>query len=406
MTLIALLTMSAAANAMSYEQARNEALFLTDKMAYELDLTDEQYEAAYEINLDYLMGVTSPDDVYGVYWERRNLDMSYILYSWQWEAFRAASYFFRPLYWNAGRWHFGIYARYTVRDYFYFGRPHFYVSYRGGHAWHVNGGHSYYYGRRDHFRPAINNHHQHYGMRQRFDNHDYRPGSSTRVTAGHRDGNRGYGLHNDRGNNRNRGGFGNGNNRGGFGNGNNRGGFGNGNNNRGTLGNDRPTTGRNFNDNRPSTTTTRPLTTMPDRPSTTTTRPTTTMPDRPSTTTTRPTTTLPDRPSTTTSTPSTPSRHFGSGSTTTTRPSTTTTMPSRPTTMPSRPTTTTSRPSTPSRSFGSSSSSSSTRSSATPSRSFGGSSHSSSSASHSSSSSSRSSSSSSGSRSHFGGSRH
>ena len=46
------------ANAMSYEQARNEALFLTDKMAYELNLTDEQYEAAYEINLDYLMGVT------------------------------------------------------------------------------------------------------------------------------------------------------------------------------------------------------------------------------------------------------------------------------------------------------------------------------------------------------------
>ena len=164
MTLIALLTMSAAANAMSYEQACNEALFLTDKMAYELDLTDEQYEAAYEINLDYLMGVTSPDDVYGIYWERRNLDMSYILYSWQWEAFRAATYFFRPLYWNAGRWHFGIYARYTVRDYLYFGRPHFYVSYRGGHAWHANGGHSYYYGRREHFRPAVNDRYQHYGI--------------------------------------------------------------------------------------------------------------------------------------------------------------------------------------------------------------------------------------------------
>ena len=221
MTLIALLTMSAAANAMSYEQARNEALFLTDKMAYELDLTDEQYEAAYEINLDYLMGVTSPDDVYGLYWERRNLDMSYILYQWQWDAFCAASYFFRPLYWTAGRWHFGIYARYTVRDYFYFGRPHFYVSYRGGHAWHLNGGHSYYYGRRDHFRPALGNNRQHFGMRQRFDrnnggyrnhqpmgrdngrthmgsnrgedrnrmgsNRGDRPGSSTRVTAGQRD---------------------------------------------------------------------------------------------------------------------------------------------------------------------------------------------------------------------------
>ena len=37
---------------MSYEKARENALFLTDKMAYELDLTEEQYEAAYEVNLD------------------------------------------------------------------------------------------------------------------------------------------------------------------------------------------------------------------------------------------------------------------------------------------------------------------------------------------------------------------
>ena len=39
------------ASAMSYEQARQQALFLTDKMAYELNLTDDQYEAAYEVNL-------------------------------------------------------------------------------------------------------------------------------------------------------------------------------------------------------------------------------------------------------------------------------------------------------------------------------------------------------------------
>ncbi len=52
-----MLTATMTASAMSYEQARNDALFLTDKMTYELNLTDEQYEAAYEINLDYLMGV-------------------------------------------------------------------------------------------------------------------------------------------------------------------------------------------------------------------------------------------------------------------------------------------------------------------------------------------------------------
>ena len=141
--LLGMLTIAASGKAMSYEQARNEALFLTDKMAYELNLTDEQYEAAYEINLDYLMGVTSYDDVYGDYWERRNRDLSYILLDAQWQAYIAASYFYRPLYWDAGYWHFGIYARYPHRDYFFFGRPAFYATYRGAHAWHLHGTHGY-----------------------------------------------------------------------------------------------------------------------------------------------------------------------------------------------------------------------------------------------------------------------
>ena len=171
MTLVALLTIAATGKAMSYEQARNEALFLTDKMAYELNLTDEQYEAAYEINLDYLMGVNSYDDVYSTYWERRNLDMSYILLDWQWQAFINASYFYRPLYWDGGYWHFGIYARYPHRDYFFFGRPVFYASYRGGHAWHYVGGHGYYHSRRDHYRPAGRSH---FGMLDRWNRGDYR----------------------------------------------------------------------------------------------------------------------------------------------------------------------------------------------------------------------------------------
>ena len=171
MTLVAMLTIAATGKAMSYEQARNEALFLTDKMAYELNLTDEQYEAAYEINLDYLMGVTSYDDVYSTYWERRNLDMSYILLDWQWQAFINATYFYRPLYWEGGYWHFGIYARYPHRDYFFFGRPVFYASYRGGHAWHHVGGHGYYHSHRDHYRPSG---HSHFGMLDRWNRGDYR----------------------------------------------------------------------------------------------------------------------------------------------------------------------------------------------------------------------------------------
>ena len=184
--LVSMLTIAVSANAMSYERARNEALFLTDKMAYELNLTDAQYEAAYEINLDYLMGVSSRYDVFGTCWERRNIDLEYILYRWQWDLYRAATYFYRPLYWNAGYWHFRIYTHYPHRDYFYFGRPHFYASYRGGHSWRHNGGRSYYEGRHDHYRP----HHsreQHVGMRTNWDRGDYRVtthnSSSTRHSA-------------------------------------------------------------------------------------------------------------------------------------------------------------------------------------------------------------------------------
>lgn len=148
LALVAMVTMTfTTASAMSYEQARQQALFLTDKMAYELNLTDDQYEAAYETNLDYLMSVNTVDDLYGIYWRQRNMDLSYILLDWQYRTFINASYFYRPLYWDAGYWHFGIYARYPHRDYFYFGRPHCYVSYRGGHSWRMNGGRSWYHGR-------------------------------------------------------------------------------------------------------------------------------------------------------------------------------------------------------------------------------------------------------------------
>ena len=184
--LTALLTFSVTTNAMSYEQARQQALFLTDKMAYELNLTEEQYEAAYEINLDYLMSVNTQADLYGVYWTQRNLDLSYILLDWQYQTYLAATYFYRPLYWEAGYWHFGIYRRYPHREYFYFGRPHFYVTYHGAHAWHRVGGHGYYHGHRDHFRAP---HREHFGMHDRWNRGDFRGPrhSSTRIT-GHHDG--------------------------------------------------------------------------------------------------------------------------------------------------------------------------------------------------------------------------
>ncbi len=167
LTLISVITMATTASAMTYAEAREQALFLTDKMAYELNLSQQQYEAAYEINLDYLMSIHTVGDVYADAWRQRNLDLEYILYDWQYTAFCAASYFFRPVYWNAGYWHFGIYSHYPHRTHFYFSRPAAYVSYRGGHSWRRNGGRSWYVARRETYRPAV--HRNHYvGMR---DNH-------------------------------------------------------------------------------------------------------------------------------------------------------------------------------------------------------------------------------------------
>ena len=50
--LVAMFTMTfTTASAMSYEQARQQALFLTDKMAYELNLTDDQQKKSFEFNI-------------------------------------------------------------------------------------------------------------------------------------------------------------------------------------------------------------------------------------------------------------------------------------------------------------------------------------------------------------------
>lgn len=165
-----LLTVALSTMAMSYEQARDRALFLTDKMAYELNLNDEQYEAAYEVNLDYLMSISTYDDLYGTYWTRRNMDLSYILFDWQYNAFCSAAYFYRPLVWTNGVWRFSIYVRYPNRTFFYFGRPAFYATYYGGHSWHRNGGRSWYHGRTFGPRPGESR----FGMRDRYDRGDFR----------------------------------------------------------------------------------------------------------------------------------------------------------------------------------------------------------------------------------------
>ena len=145
------------AKAMSYEMAREEALYLTDKMAYELNLNDQQYNDAYEINLDYLMSLNTADDIAGQYLDWRAADLRAILYDWQWSLFIGADYFLRPVLWRANAWFFPIYRIYD-RHYFFYDRPHVYLHYRGGHSHLYFHDHGFYSDRRPHWRGGLRGH--------------------------------------------------------------------------------------------------------------------------------------------------------------------------------------------------------------------------------------------------------
>ena len=125
MILAMMMVMTISANAMSYNAAKNEALFLSDKMAYELNLTAAQYEAH--------------GDVFGIWWDRRNTDLRYVLNIWQYDKYVALTHFYRPVAWKAGSWTFAVYAHYN-RSHFYNAHPKVYVTYKGGHN-KVHGSH-------------------------------------------------------------------------------------------------------------------------------------------------------------------------------------------------------------------------------------------------------------------------
>ena len=159
------------AKAINYEDARREAWFLTDKMAYELNLTPEQCDRAYEINLEYFMGIHSSSDCLGTYWHFRNMDLRYVLFSWQYNLFASIDYFYRPIRWVRSVWYYPIFNYYR-RGYYYFDRPAICVSYRGG-RWRRRGHNDLSPYRHLHYRPSV-------GLRDRYHNGkggrpEYRP---------------------------------------------------------------------------------------------------------------------------------------------------------------------------------------------------------------------------------------
>ena len=192
MILAVMMVMTISANAMSYNAAKNEALFLSDKMAYELNLTDAQYDAVYEINLDYLMSLNGHSDVLGIWWDRRNADLRYVLNSWQYDKYVALSHFYRPVAWKAGGWTFAVYSHYN-RGRFYNAHPTVFVTYKGGHN-RVHGSHYAHMHKptAHHYAPAVHHHapaphHSRHGVA-----HNDRHGADRHIAMNNRGGKHGH----------------------------------------------------------------------------------------------------------------------------------------------------------------------------------------------------------------------
>ena len=143
LTMVAMLTLVSAANAMSYKSARDQAFFLTDKMAYELALSADQYNAVFEINMDYIMCLDVYDDIFGTFWTRRNNELRFVLSPAQYQMYLTLEYFYRPVSWENKKFVFTIYNRYP-KNRFYNAAPPGYQVYKGSNRYYD---HSAYNGR-------------------------------------------------------------------------------------------------------------------------------------------------------------------------------------------------------------------------------------------------------------------
>lgn len=182
--------------AMSNSKVRKNARFLTDRMAYELNLSDQQYNDVYEINFDFIDNIRyiMDDVVTGNTWaledyyrmlDLRNDDLSWVLSNNQYMRFMGLEYFNRPIFASGGGWNFRVYVVYPNINFYYFGKPYHYRTYSGGHYRTYYDTRSYYRDRYPHDRYNTSPGFRDYN---RYSRDDFkvtpRPGTSTRPSTG------------------------------------------------------------------------------------------------------------------------------------------------------------------------------------------------------------------------------
>jgi len=139
--MIMLTSLAASAQPMSVYAMRNNARFLTDRMAYTLGLSAALLDDLYYINYDYICGVNDYLDAvalgyrYDDYMEivyARDYALRRLLTERQWARLMTYNYFYRPITFKDHRWSFSIYLYDRRMNHYFFSAPRRFNDYRGG----------------------------------------------------------------------------------------------------------------------------------------------------------------------------------------------------------------------------------------------------------------------------------
>ena len=157
LAIVAAFLMMTSAYAQRLANVRAEATLITDKMVLELGLSKAQRNGILNINLNYLNGIRSYRDIDSYGWECRNRELRRMLTARQWQRFKEAYYFYRPIEWRDDVYVHNIYHKYPKhhKHYKHYDKHH---KHHDKHHKHYDKHHKHY----DKHHKHYDKHHKHY----------------------------------------------------------------------------------------------------------------------------------------------------------------------------------------------------------------------------------------------------
>lgn len=164
LAIVAAFLMMTSAYAQRLANVRAEATLITDKMVLELGLSKAQRNGILNINLNYLNGIRSYRDIDSYGWECRNRELRRMLTARQWQRFKEAYYFYRPIEWRNDVYVHNIYHKYP--------KHHKHYKHYDKHHKHCDKHYKHYEKKHHKHHKHYDKHHKHYDKHHKhYDKH-------------------------------------------------------------------------------------------------------------------------------------------------------------------------------------------------------------------------------------------